>query len=367
MTLITTLGFCLIIGCNEEDDPIAQNPGNPTIPPTPGNNTNNAWLIPSNQIFDGGPGKDGIPSIDEPRFYSASEGDNFLFPEDLVVGIVQDGVVRAYPHRILDWHEIVNDQLGDINVAVTYCPLTGTSSGWDRTTSSNSSTTFGVSGLLYNTNLIPYDRGTDSNWSQMLLQCVQGARKGEFIDLHMIVETTWRTWKELYPDTEVMSTQTGFNRNYGVYPYGDYRTNNDRILFPVSSTDPRRPAKERVHAILSQSNEEALIFTFDYFDNGIELTRRTWEGRRMVVAGSQSHNFIVSFYTDELADTEDMIFSPAERSELPVIMKDNEGNEWDIFGRAVSGPRTGEKLSPTRSYIGFYFAISAFFTIELQG
>ncbi len=374
--LIITLviaSFCLLPSCNEEDDPTpgTQATGNPNNPGAngngSGNNSTDEWLIPSNEIFDGGPGKDGIPSIDNPQFVSAADGDAYLLPTDLVIGFLEDGVARAYPHRILDWHEIVNDQVNTTSIAVTYCPLTGTASGWNRSTTENPNpTTFGVSGLLYNTNLIPYDRRSDSHWSQMRLQCVQGLRQGELADLHMIVESTWKTWKELYPDTEVLSTNTGFSRNYNVYPYGDYRSNNNRILFPVSFLDSRRPAKERVLAVIDDAGENALAITFDGLGSELALIQRNWDGKALIATGNRARNFIVSFYTDELPDSDSLTFETASLADLPVVFKDSEGNEWDIFGYAISGPREGQRLTPTRSYMGFYFAVGTFFTVLIQ-
>ena len=168
----------LIFSCDNGDGPgtfsgggTGIGPGNGTIP---GNST---WSIPSNQVFDGGPGKDGIPALVNPAMVSSVQA-NYLTDNDLVIGFKVGDDVRAYPHQILDWHEIINDVVGEQPLAITYCPLTGTGIGWNRVISGNT-TTFGVSGLLFNTNLIPYDRSTDSNWSQMKLECVNGQLIGE--------------------------------------------------------------------------------------------------------------------------------------------------------------------------------------------
>ena len=119
-----------------------------------------SWLIPVNEVFGGGPGKDGIPAISNPKFKPDSTI-TFLSDDDLVIGVKFEGQLRTYAHLILDWHEIVNDNLGQRYFALTYCPLTGSAIAWDRNLGGEV-TTFGVSGLLYNTNLIPYDRATDS-------------------------------------------------------------------------------------------------------------------------------------------------------------------------------------------------------------
>ena len=342
------LGASLATGCiNSGSDNVTPQGPTGTSKPSGG------WIIPEDQVLDGGPGKDGIPSVDDPQFVPATEV-NYLEDNDLVIGIAHNGIVRAYPHVILDWHEIVNDELGDMAVAVTYCPLTGTATGWDREFQGGT-TTFGVSGLLYNTNLIPYDRETDSNWSQMRLQCVQGSRQGELIELHHIVETTWGTWQKMYPETQIMTLNTGFNRSYGFFPYGGYRTNNDDIRFPIEHRDERRPAKERVLGVIFNSN--ARVYSIEDMTplEGVTVIEDDLNGLPLVVAGSKGLNFAVAF-----ENTVGLRFT-AVQDELPVVMVDEEGSKWDVFGRAVSGPREGEQLKTTRSYIGYFFAWGAFY------
>ena len=146
-------------------------------PPGGRNNNSNAggdWLIPQGEVRDGGPGKDGIPALVAPQRVTINDPTNhYLTDDDLVLGFYNEGSVVAYPHAILDWHEIINDRVGGQAIAVTYCPLTGTGIGWGSILNGEE-TTFGVSGLLYNSNLIPYDRKSGSNWSQIRLECVNG-------------------------------------------------------------------------------------------------------------------------------------------------------------------------------------------------
>ena len=347
-----------VISCSDNANDIPANNGTPNNPGT-GNSNNSSWLIPSDQVFDGGPGKDGIPSIDNPQFVSVAEAEIFMEDEDLIIGLADETgqVVRAYPHRILDWHEIVNDDLGQRSTALTYCPLTGSAIGWDRSLENGTISTFGVSGLLYNTNLIPYDRATDSNWSQMQLQCVQGNLRGELIKLHPIVETSWKNWKTMYPDSEILSTETGFSRNYFSYPYGDYRTNNSRLFFPVANEDNRRPAKERVLGVVEEF--EQMVFLFEEFSNGRRVIEQLLDGKKLIVSGSEEENFMLAFY-NELSGGDGLVFSPIEEAG-PNIMTDQEGNIYDVFGRVVSGPRLGQALSPARSYIAFFFSLGAFY------
>ena len=337
----------LISGCSDDD---SSSLGGANSDPS-------AWLIPVNEVFDGGPGRDGIPSVDKPSLIAADDPANsYLTDADLVVGIKMGNVVRAYPHPILDWHEIINDKIASNAFAITYCPLTGSAVAWNRTIN-GTETTFGVSGLLYNTNLIPYDRLTQSNWSQMKLQCVNGGLIGRTPQLFNIVETTWKTWKEMYPNTLVVSTNTGFSRPYGSYPYGDYRTNQFRLLFPVSNSDSRLPGKERVLSLIVDGN--ALAYRISDFADSVSIFVHDFNGLPVVAAGSSSKNLAVVF-SRKLADDSVLTFKAVQNA-LPIILEDNEGNKWDIFGVAVSGPRAGQQLTTTTSFIAYWFALAAFY------
>lgn len=195
----------------------------------------------------GGPGKDGIPSIDEPRFLSAGAVGNELSYGDQVIGVHHNGEARAYPQQILVWHEIVNDRVGGDNLSITYCPLTGTSLGFLR-----GDTSLGVSGRLVNSNLIMYDRATDTHWTQMLGTGISGVHTGEGLQEVRVFWTTWGQWRERYPDTEVLSSRTGYARNYRRDPYGGYNpvrgyyAEPSAPIFPPLNSDSRFPAKKPV-------------------------------------------------------------------------------------------------------------------------
>src|SRR6056297_76969 len=199
------------------------------------------------EVLSGGPPKDGIPSIDEPKFWDAREADSELRPEDVVFGLVRNGEMKAYPQKILVQHEITNDVVGDEPVAVTYCPLTGTAMGFRR-----GETTFGVSGKLVNNNLVMYDRATDSRWPQVLGTAISGEFEGQSLQEFRLVWTTWKRWKAAHPETQVLSTDTGYVRNYGQDPYGSYVPNpsgyyvRDSTLFPPLGQDDRLPNKRVV-------------------------------------------------------------------------------------------------------------------------
>jgi hypothetical protein len=221
--------------------------------------TNN-WLVPQNEVRSGGVGKDGIPAVSNPKFDDVSNV-SYMNKGDLVVGISDGLSVKAYPHFVLDWHEIVNDKMGETDFSIIYCPLTGTASAWDNNIN-GIKTNFGVSGLLYNTNIVPYDRATNSNWSQLFDAAIFGQLKGVKPKTHMVVETTWATWEKLYPNSKLLNTNTSLNRNYGDYPYGNYRID-ESLIFPVKYPDKRLHAKQRVHAVIV--NGKARVYRFENF------------------------------------------------------------------------------------------------------
>ncbi|SHH61340.1 DUF3179 domain-containing protein [Halobaculum gomorrense] len=167
------------------------------------------------ETVSGGPGKDDIPSVDDPSFAPADEID--LADDEVVFGYAGESTTKAYTQRVLVWHEITNDVLDGTPVAVTYCPLTGTAMGFER-----GDTTFGVSGRLVNNNLVMYDRATDSRWPQVLATAVDGPRAGDQLREFRLVWTTWGRWREAHPDTRVLTEDTGYAKRYGSDPYGNY-------------------------------------------------------------------------------------------------------------------------------------------------
>jgi hypothetical protein len=310
------------------------------------------WLIPADEIFDGGPGRDGIPSVDNPQFTNVNDAP-YLLDNDLVIGIKIGGTIRAYPHPILDWHEIVNDDISGQKTAITYCPLTGSAIAWKRQ-GVVSKSEFGVSGLLYNSNLIPYDRGSSSNWSQMKLQCVNGSLIGNEI------ETTYKTWREMYPTSQLLSTNTGFGRQYGDYPYGGYKTN-DNLIFPVSNEDNRLQKKERVLGLIAGG--QTMAFVINSFSSEVSIKNVSFGGDEFVVIGSSGKN-IAAAYKRKLDDGTTLEFTITE-GELPIVMMDNEGTKWNIFGEAIEGPRAGEELQQAKSFIAYWFGWAAFYPNSL--
>ena len=196
-------------------------------------------------VLSGGPGKDGIPAISVPKFVSIAESEE----DDQFYGIVVDleDEQRFYPYSVLVWHEIVNDSIGDAYFAVSFCPLCGTGIVYDRKVGGEV-LEFGVSGLLRESNLLMYDTATESLWSQSLGEAVVGDYLGETLGVLPFQLITFAELKEKYPNARVMSRDTGFPRQYGVYPYGDYEEN-DTLVFPVSFKDEMFPLKEPMYVV----------------------------------------------------------------------------------------------------------------------
>jgi hypothetical protein len=316
--------------------------------------------VPREEIVGGGPGPDGIPPLEFPQF-AQNAGSANLNTAELVVGVKVGNDIRAYPHRILNWHEVVNDQFTMAGVpersTLSYCPLTGSAVLWDSFMEAGDET-FGTSGLLYNSNLIMYDRATESLWSQMLEQSIRGVKIQQIPDRLQVVETTWGTWQAMYPETLLLTEETGISRDYNDYPYGSYREDNS-LLFSVDNMDDNRlHRKERVLGINVGSRSK--VYPITNFSNNVEVINDTVGDMQVVVAGSSSLNFGV-VYNRELEDCTVLDFE-AVQNKLPVVMRDNEGNEWDVFGTAVSGARTGQQLQKTNSYVSYWFAWTAFFS-----
>ncbi|MEX0995598.1 MAG: DUF3179 domain-containing protein [Flavobacteriaceae bacterium] len=213
--------------------------------------------IPVSEIKDGGPPRDGIPSIDFPNFINSDAAT--LKDTDRILGVSFNGIAKAYPINILNYHEIVNDFFDGAPVAVTYCPLCGSGIAFDATIQGNRKT-FGVSGLLYNSDVLLYDRETETLWSQLLYEAVAGPLKGTNLQILPTANTTWKNWKERYPNTLVLSKDTGFNRNYSRNPYPGY-DNSDAIYFPLANYDDRYPPKEYVIGIEVNGKFKAYPFS----------------------------------------------------------------------------------------------------------
>jgi hypothetical protein len=304
-------------------------------------------IVELDKIKSGGPPKDGIPSIDNPKFVPADKA-NFVSDDDLVIGLRLNGETRAYPLSIMVWHEIVNDKLGDTPVAVTYCPLCFTNQVFERKIN-GIETEFGTSGKLYNSNLVMYDRNTSSQWSQALGKAITGDLAGLELKRIPFDVIKWSNWKSLYPDTLVLTTDTGFARPYGTDPYGDYYTDS-RIIFPVENNDGRLHPKE-------------IILGFDDHNTYKAYKLTDLESKKIVNDQIDDKKILfVSLFPsmarafDRTLDSQVLDFEFSNN----IIIDRQTGSEWNIDGMAVSGPLQGKQLSRVVFSPGFWFEWVAF-------
>ncbi|MCP5090080.1 MAG: DUF3179 domain-containing protein [Gammaproteobacteria bacterium] len=202
--------------------------------------------VPVNEIRKTGVRRDGIPSIDKPRFLAAEDAD-FLEDDDRVIGVYRNGLAKAYPIRILDHHEVVNDEFASEAILVTYCPLCYTGMVFSAQ-ASDFGLEFGVSGLLYNSDVLLYDRRTGSLWSQIMSTAIAGPLKGMMLPAVPASHTTWRHWRARHPETAVLSTGTGYRRDYRRSPYLDY-SRSGKLMFPVKERSAQFPNKSLVLGI----------------------------------------------------------------------------------------------------------------------
>lgn len=208
--------------------------------------------IDLSELLSGGPPKDGIPSIDRPRFDSR---ESTPFSDDeLILGVVINGEAKAYPYGILNWHEIVNDTVGGLPVTVTYCPLCDTGITFERVVNGRT-TTFGVSGKLYQSCLVMYDRLTDSLWSQPWGTGVLGEETNSVLRRIHTYKTTLGTWLKGYPDSKILSPETGYSRRYFRYPYGSYFTDSS-LIFPVRNREKVTGDVKEIFYIIWEPDDE---------------------------------------------------------------------------------------------------------------
>lgn len=241
-------------------------------------------LVPQDQILQGGPPKDGIPAIDRPHFLSAAEA-KFLAGDERVLGIRRNGVAKAYPIAILNWHEIVNDEFAGEPVVVTFCPLCGTGMAFLATVGGKR-LDFGVSGLLYNSDVLLYDRETQSLWSQLLARAVTGRFKGTSLAPIAIAHTTWSDWKRREAETLVLSRDTGYVRDYTTDPYRGYELS-DALMFRIRRQSAVFHPKERVIGV--EINGQAKAYPFVELGKTRSDIRDTVGGRPITIRFDVTH------------------------------------------------------------------------------
>jgi hypothetical protein len=318
--------------------------------------------VPLEEIVSGGPPKDGIPAIDRPRFVSARAANRWLKDQEPVMVVEHGGTAKAYPLSILIWHEIVNDEIAGLPVSVTFCPLCNTALVFDRRLVGRV-LDFGTTGRLRHSDLVMYDRQTETWWQQATGEAIVGDLVGKKLKWVPSNTLSWKSARELYPDIQVLSRETGYDRPYGRNPYVGYDDPGGGPLasFFRGDADPRLPAMERVVAVELGEGWAAAF----------ERLRET----RVVNEEVERTPFVV-FWSPGAASALDEadIASGRDVGQTAVYdrrvgdrvltfhavgggFRDREtGSGWTLAGRAVDGPLKGQRMRPIPHGNHFWFA-----------
>jgi len=326
--------------------------------------------VPFREIFSGGPGKDGIPAINEPRFESIEDARGWITGQGPVIALEIDGDARAYPLAVLTWHEIVNDTIGGEPVIVTFCPLCHTALVFERTLD-GTVYDFGVSGNLRLSDMVMYDRQTETWWQQATGKGIVGDLTGaklEFVPSQLI---GLDQFAEAYPDGQVLSRDTGFSRSYGRNPYVGYDIADQQPFLFDGVTDGRLAPKERVVTLGEQDSDTP--FSVPYSElRTVGVVNLEFEGRPVAVFWQPGVvSALDEAFIDESADVgatgvfgavvdgQELTFVRDGGEDAPII-DEQTGSTWDVTGRAIGGPLAGAELEPTGHGDHFWFAWAAF-------
>ncbi len=322
--------------------------------------------VPYSDILSGGPPKDGIPPVDEPQFITVAEADAWLEPVEPVVLVQVGEQARAYPLQILMWHEIVNDTIGDLPLSVTFCPLCNTAIAFERDFEGHR-LDFGTTGRLRFSNLIMYDRQTETWWQQGDGVAIAGEHAGSRLSFYPATIISWQEFKSAHPDGEVLSRETGFNRRYGSNPYTGYDdVNNSPFLYRGPETPGALPPVARVLSV--DLNGEAVAYPY--------LTLETFQVVNDVVGGQPVVVFWAAGTASALdagsvAGGRDVGSAAAYSRELDGrvltfelvdgrITDQETGSQWNLVGQAVAGELAGSQLEPVVAINHFWFSWAAF-------
>ena len=317
------------------------------------------------EIFSGGVPRDGIPPIDDPKFLTVEEADAWLEGKEPVIALEIDGEAKAYPLQILTWHEIVNDTLAGVPVAATFCPLCNSAIAFDRRLDGEVYD-FGVSGNLRNSDLIMWDRQTQSWWQQLTGEAIVGELTGARLDILPAALVAWEDFKTTYPGAQVLSRDTGHRRNYGSNPYVGYDEFGRSPFLFTGEEDDRLVATERVAAITA--GDEAVAFPFAFLEAS-EVVHHVVGGEDLVVffkPGARSALDQSSIASSREVGSTGVFLRNFEGQTLTFAAEgdefvDNEtGTRWNIFGQGVAGDLAGSQLTPVVHANHFWFAWAAF-------
>ena len=322
-------------------------------------------LVDLDEIMSGGPPKDGIPPIDAPKFVTVESAAEWIDPREPVIAVIVNQDVRAYPLQILTWHEIVNDTVGDTPVSVTFCPLCNASIVFDRRVKSRT-LDFGTTGRLRKSDLVMYDRQTESWWQQLSGRAIVGDMAGTVLTRIPASIVAFEDFRKAYPRAKVLSKDTGHTRSYGANPYAGYDSIDQHPFLFADPVDPRLPAMERVLNV--SIGEVHKLYPFSAFDSH-PVINDSVDGVAVVIFSQMGTLSVLDAAT--IANARTIASATAWRAhsdgqQLEFELRDgtitdrNTGSQWSLLGRAVSGPLAGTQLEPAPSGVHFAFAWLAF-------
>ncbi len=322
--------------------------------------------VPYSEVFSGGPPKDGIPAIDAPKFVATAAADDWLGPQEPVVLVRVGDDARAYPLQILTWHEIVNDTVGGLPLTVTFCPLCNTAIAFERTLDERV-LDFGTTGRLRFSNLLMYDRQTESWWQQAGGDAIAGELAGRQLAFYPATIVAWGEFKAAHPDGQVLSRETGFNRSYGSNPYVGYDdVNQSPFLFRGPDTPDALPPMARVLTV--DLNGEAVAYPYDVLEQagvvndvvGGQPVAVFWQSgvASALDSGSiaQGRDIGSAAAFTPVVDGRQLTFA----NQRGRIVDAETGSVWNLLGQAVDGELVGQQLASVVGVNHFWFSWAAF-------
>ena len=318
------------------------------------------------EILSGGPRRDGIPPIDFPEFATVAQAPEYMNLLEPVIALEINGDARAYPLAVLIWHEIVNDEVGGIPVSITYCPLCNTAITFDRRVGDRV-LDFGTSGMVRKSDLVMWDRQTESWWQQITGEAIVGELTLTKLDFIPAPLTSWEEFADAYPDGQVLTRNTGFYKNYASPPYQGYDYLDTEPFLFRGSIDPVLPSMERVIGL--DLGQAKVAYPFSGFVD-TPVVHDTVSGQEIVIffAGGTLSAFRGRGFEERRVVGTTGVFSPAVdgrsltfAAENGIILDEQTGSEWNLLGQAVAGELQGKNLEPLVHANHFWFAWQAFF------
>lgn len=315
------------------------------------------WAVPRAQIAEG-EGNGDIPAINNPKFTKASEV-TFLPDTSLIIGMKIGSTIRAYPLIIMDWHEVVNDLVDTLPIALTYSALSGSSIGLNREIQERV-VEFRVSGLLHNSNTILNEFETFSDWSQMFRKGIRGDFSEIALTDFTVFEMKWAKWQALFPESEVLNFNTSFNRPYGTYPYGDYETDATKIFFSlpldIDSLNTILPVKEKILGVIVGGSVMGYRQQ-DFSAQGFSLIHDEINGEPVIIIGSAEFDTMIA-YSAKANDGQIHQFTLLQPPN-EILLLDEAGNQWTIFGESVENNEL--RLQKIVSNTAYWFTWATFY------